>query len=63
MQSQEVMSQFEIEDTINYFRSLTEDQKKMVLGQIPDQILWEELYARDLRRIEKLKNMENAMRA
>ena len=63
MQSQEIMSQFDVEDTINYYKSLTEDQKKLVLGQIPDQTLWEELYARDMRRIKKLENMENAMRA
>lgn len=63
MQNQEIMSQFDFEDTINYYNSLTDQQKKLVLGQIPDQILWEELYARDMRRIQKLENIENAARA
>ena len=62
-QNQEPMSQFEIEDTLNYYKSLTEDQKKIVLGQIPDAVLWEELYLRDMRRIQKLENIEKAARA
>lgn len=63
MMDQNVMSQWDVESTLNYFRNLTEDQKKLVLGQIPDSVLWEELYARDMRRIQKLENIENAARA
>ena len=63
MQNQEPMSQFEIEDTLNYYKSLTDDQKKIVLGQIPDAALWEELYLRDMRRIQRLENIEKATRA
>lgn len=63
MMSQEPMSQFEVEDTVNYYRSLTDDQKKVVLGQIPDQNLWEELYQRNFRRTQKLEAIEKATRA
>lgn len=57
------MNQWEIEDTVNYYRSLTEDQKKMILAEIPDNILWEELYTRDMKRINKIQSLEKAMRA
>lgn len=63
MDNQEVMNQWEIEDTINYYKSLTDDQKKLILCQIPDNVLWEELYTRDMKRISKIESLEKAMRA
>lgn len=63
MENQEVMNQWEIEDTINYYKSLTDDQKKLILCQIPDNVLWEELYTRDMKRISKIESLEKAMRA
>ena len=63
MENQEVMNQREIEDTINYYKSLTDDQKKLILCQIPDNVLWEELYTRDMKRISKIESLEKAMRA
>ena len=63
MQDQQTMSQWDVEDTLNYFKSLTDDQKRLVLSQIPDVSLWEELYTRDMRRIQKLENIEKAARA
>lgn len=63
MQEQQTMSQWDVEDTLNYYKSLTDDQKRLVLSQIPDASLWEELYTRDLKRIQKIESMEKAMRA
>lgn len=63
MENQEVMNQWEIEDTLNYYKSLTDDQKKLILCQIPDNVLWEELYTRDMKRISKIESLEKAMRA
>lgn len=57
------MNQWEVEDTINYYKSLTDDQKKLILCQIPDNVLWEELYTRDMKRISKIESLEKAMRA
>lgn len=63
MDNPQVMNQWEIEDTINYYKSLTDDQKKLILCQIPDNVLWEELYTRDMKRISKIESLEKAMRA
>lgn len=58
-----IMSQFEIEDTIGYFNSLTDEQKMLILGRIDDATLWKELYDRDMRRIQRIESMEKALRA
>ena len=58
-----VMSQFDVEDTLAYFNSLTDEKRKLVIGQITDQELWEELYARHMRHLHKVENMEKALRA
>ncbi len=63
MQDQQTMSQWDVEDTLNYYKSLTDDQKKLILCQIPDNVLWEELYTRDMKRISKIESLEKAMRA
>lgn len=63
MDNPQVMNQWEVEDTINYYKSLTDDQKKLILCQIPDNVLWEELYTRDMKRISKIESLEKAMRA
>jgi hypothetical protein len=60
---QEQMSQWDYEKTANLFTSLTDEQKWVVVGQIPDNMLWDELYNRYKHKSETLTNIQNAARA
>jgi hypothetical protein len=51
------------ESTANLFTSLTDEQKWIVIGQIPDDMLWDELYGRYKKKSQKLENIEKATRA
>lgn len=57
------VNQMDYENIANLFNSLTDEQKWIVIGQIPDNMLWDELYGRYTKRTQKLENMEKAMRA
>lgn len=58
-----VLHQMDYENIANLFTSLTDEQKWVVLGQVPDNMLWDELYNRYTKRTEMLKNIQNAARA
>lgn len=58
-----MMNQMDYESIANLFTSLTEEQKWIVIGQIPDNMLWDELYARYTKKSQRLENIEKAARA
>lgn len=52
----------EIEELSSRAKALTDEQKRLVIKQMPDRMLWDEVIARYIKSKRIVRNTEKAMR-
>ena len=56
------MFQIDKDEFITRMRALTKEQQILAVKELPDRVLWDELFARFISMKRRIKKTENAMR-